>query len=115
MLGEIAYTLHIRPTFVDELDRAVEYIERKFKNPIAADNLINDVYAAIDERLFAPESYEPCYRPPDVTKPYYRIDVRNYSIYYVVIGSVMEVRWFRYSKSVQPLSEYPIYESGSAW
>lgn len=32
MLGEIAYTLDIRPTFIDELDRAVEYIERKFKN-----------------------------------------------------------------------------------
>lgn len=115
MLGEIAYTLDIRPTFVDELDRAVEYIERKFKNPIAADNLIADVYAAIDERLFAPKLYEPCYRPPDVTQPYYRIDVRNYSIYYVVIGSVMEVRWFRYSKSIQPLLENPTYESGSAW
>ena len=51
MLGEVAYTLDIRPTFIDELDRAVAYIERKFRNPIAADNLIADVYAAIDERL----------------------------------------------------------------
>ena len=48
MLGEVAYTLDIRPTFIDELDRAVAYIERKFRNPIAADNLIADVYAAID-------------------------------------------------------------------
>ena len=115
MLGEVAYTLDIRPTFIDELDRAVAYIERKFRNPLAADNLITDVYAAIDERLFAPESYEPCYRPPDVTQPYYRINVRNYSVYYIVIGTVMEVRWFRYSRSVQPLSENPSYKSGSAW
>ena len=28
MLGEVAYTLDIRPTFIDELDRAVAYIER---------------------------------------------------------------------------------------
>ena len=115
MLGEAAYTLDIRPTFIDELDRAVAYIERKFRNPIAADNLVADVYAAIEDRRFAPESYEPCYRPPDVTQPYYRINVRNYSIYYVVIGSTMEVRWFRYSRSVQPLSETPTYESDWSW
>ena len=28
--------------------------------------------------------------------------VRNFSIYYVVIGYVMEVRWFRYSRRMIP-------------
>ena len=102
MLGE-EYTLDIRPTFIDELDRTVEYIERTFKNYPAADKLVADVYAAIDERLTAPLAFEPCYRPPDVTQPYYRIYVRNFTVYYVVIGKVMEVRWFRYSRSEQPL------------
>ena len=74
-----------------------------------------DVYAAIDERLFAPKSYEPCYCPPDVAQPYYRINVRNYSVYYVVIGTIMEVRWFRSARSMQPLSENPSYKLGSAW
>ena len=32
MLGEENYTLDIRPTFVEELDAAVRYIERTFKN-----------------------------------------------------------------------------------
>lgn len=113
MLGEAAYTLDIRPTFVEELDRAVEYIERKFGNPIAADKLIDDVYAAIDERLYAAESFEPCYLPPDVAQPYYCISVRNYSIYYVVIDNVMEVRWFRYARSSQPLSANPSFSGGS--
>ena len=66
MLGEENYTLDIRQTFVDELDAAVRYIERTFKNYAAVDDLIAKAYAAIDERLFAPESFEPCYREPDV-------------------------------------------------
>ena len=59
MLGEENYTLDIRPTFIDELDAAVRYIERTFRNYQAADDLVAKVYAAIDERLFAPESFEP--------------------------------------------------------
>ena len=73
MLGEEIYTLDIRPTFIDELDAAVRYIERTFRNYQAADDLVAKAYAAIDERLFAPESFEPCYREPDVRQPYYRI------------------------------------------
>ena len=54
MLGETEFTLDIRPTFVDELDKAATYIVR---------------------------------------------------------GNVMEVRWFRYSRSIQPLAENPEYDS----
>jgi hypothetical protein len=104
MLGENNYTLDIRPTFIDELDATVRYIEQELRNPPAADRLIEQTYAAIDERLFAPESFEPCYRPPDVKQPYYRIPVGNFEVYYIVRNRIMEVRWFRYSKSVQPLS-----------
>ena len=62
MLGEGNYTLEIRPTFIDELDATVRYIEQELRNPKAADRLIERTYAAIDERLFAPASFEPCYR-----------------------------------------------------
>ena len=65
-LGENNYTLNIRPSLIDELDATVRYIERELRNPPAADKLIEQTYAAIDERLFAPESFEPCYRPSDV-------------------------------------------------
>ena len=81
MLGEENYTLDIRPTFIDELDAAVRYIERTFRNYQAADDLVAKAYAAIDERLFAPESFEPCYREPDVRQPYYRIPVGNFEIF----------------------------------
>ena len=50
MLGE-KYTLDIRPTFIDELDRAAVYIEQHLLNPVAADKLVSDVYEAIDQTL----------------------------------------------------------------
>ena len=37
MLGE-KYTLDIRPTFIDELDRAVTYIEQNLGNPLLRTN-----------------------------------------------------------------------------
>lgn len=103
MLGEQNYILDIRPSFIEELDETVGYIERKFKNYQAADDLVEKVYAAIDARLFAPESFQPCYKEPDVKQPYYRIGVGNFEIYYIVHDNVMEVRWFRYGKSIRPL------------
>ena len=57
MLGETEFMLDIRPTFVDELDKAAAYIERKFKDFLAADRLITDAYDAIDKRLIAPTSF----------------------------------------------------------
>ena len=50
MLGD-KYTLDIRPTFIDELDRAAVYIEQHLLNPVAADKLVSDVYEAIDQTL----------------------------------------------------------------
>jgi hypothetical protein len=78
MLGE-KYTLDIRPTFIDELDRAAAYIEQHLCNPIAADKLVADVYDAIDRTLDYPLATAPRYRPPDVLQPYYAILVGNYT------------------------------------
>ena len=61
MLGE-KYTLDIRPTFIDELDRAATYIEQNLGNPVAADKLVNDTYEAIDRALAHPLVTAPRYR-----------------------------------------------------
>lgn len=106
MPEEGSYTLDIRPTFVEELDAAVRYIEGTLRNPLAADRLVEKVFEAIDLRLFSPESFAPCYREPDVKQPYYSIPVGNFEIYYIVRGRTMEVRWFRYGKSVRPLMPF---------
>ena len=76
--------------------QVVSYITNVLKNSNAAEKLANDVETAILERLNNPMAFEPY---PSVKKrkyPYYRIYVRNYVVYYVVIEDVMEVRRFLY-------------------
>lgn len=90
------YTLRYLPLFEQDLVQTVNYITNVLKNPEAAEKLVNDVETAIQERLNNPLAFEPY---PSIKKrkyPYYRIYVRNYVVYYVVIGEVMEIRRFLY-------------------
>jgi plasmid stabilization system protein ParE len=73
------------------------YIADVLCNKEAANNLVNEVESAILERLNNPESFEPYHPLKERKYPYYRIYVKNYTIYYVVIPNgdnkkIMEVR-----------------------
>ena len=98
MLGD-AYTLEYLPLFDEELAEATRYITYELRNPDAAMKLVADVEKAIQDRLFAPESFEPVPSTKEHEHPYYRIPVGNYVVLYVVIGTVMEVRRFVYDPS----------------
>ena len=110
MLGD-AYTVKYLETFRRELDEAADYIAFELENVTAADKLLADVEAAIERAATAPTVTKPYGTDTATGDVYYRIGVRNFSIFYVVIGSVMEVRWFRYSPSQQPLVENPTHEA----
>ncbi len=93
-------TYHIQylPIFKEDLSGIVDYITQVLHNPRAAERLVNDVEVAIYHRLKAPLDM-PLY--PTNTKrphPYYRIQVRNYSIFYVVKDKTMEIRRIIYNK-----------------
>lgn len=96
------YKLRFLPLFEEDLNEIVDYITNRLKNPIAADALVDDVQKAIQERLFCAESFEPYSSVREHQYPYYRISVRNYTIFYVVIGDVMEVRRIIYSRRNLP-------------
>lgn len=85
------------PLFEQDLIQTVSYITNVLilKNTDAAEKLVNDVEDAIQERLEYPLAFEP-FPSKKRDYPYYRIYIRNYVIYYVVIGDVMEVRRFLY-------------------
>lgn len=93
------YELKILPLFEEDLDRIVDYITYRLQNPAAAERLVDDVEAAIMERLTCSESFEPYHSNRERQYPYYRIQVRNFTIFYVVIENVMEVRRILYSRS----------------
>ena len=89
------YKLRYLPLLEQDLIQTVSYITNVLKNTDAAEKLVNDVEGAIQERLEYPLAFEP-FPSKKRDYPYYRIYIRNYVIYYVVIGDVMEVRRFLY-------------------
>ena len=97
-MSEKRYKLSFLPLFEDDLNDIADYISVRLKNPIAADALVDDVQKAIRERLACAEAFEQYHSAKERLYPYYRIYVRNYTIFYVVIGDVMEVRRIIYSR-----------------
>lgn len=89
------YKLRYLPLFEQDLIQTVSCITNVLKNTDAAEKLVNDIEDAIQERLEDPLAFEP-FPSKKRDYPYYRIYIRNYVIYYVVIGDVMEVRRFLY-------------------
>ncbi len=92
------YELRYLPLFHHDLQEIVSYIAHHLHNPAAASALIDDVEAAIRARSTCAEAFEADGSRTVRPHPYYRIYVRNYTVYYVVIGDVMEVRRILYSR-----------------
>lgn len=97
-MNEKKYKLTFLPLFEEDLNEIVDYISIQLKNLIAAMNLIDNVQRAIRQRLSSAESFEPYHSVTPRQHPYYRIFVRNYIVFYVVINDVMEVRRILYSR-----------------
>lgn len=96
-MGETTYSLRYLPLFYDDLEERVMYIAKVLHNNTAVNNLIDAVEKAILDRLPNVESFEPYHSKRERLYPYYRIHVKNYTIYYVVIPmghneKIMEVR-----------------------
>jgi len=96
------YKLSYLPTFEQDVAEVKSYIADVLMNPKAALRLIEDTEKAINKRLRNPLGFKPYNTQRNRKHPYYRINVRNYAIFYVVIGNVMEVRRFVYSKRNLP-------------
>ena len=91
------YSLRVLPLFEEDLNGIIDYIMGTLRNPIAAESFIKAVEDAIYDRLKCPESFEPYHSLRERRYPYYQINVKNYTIFYVVIGDVMEIRRILYS------------------
>lgn len=87
-----SYQLRYLPMFETDLLSTVNYIINVLKNEDAAIRLVDDIESAILKRLENPLAFEPYHSMKKREYLYYRIYVRNYVVYYVVIGTVMEVR-----------------------
>lgn len=97
------YVLRYLPQFHEDLKQHVLYIAQKLMNPQAVNDLIDATEAAILERLPNAEAFERFNSRKERRYPYYRIYVKNYIVFYVVIPEngrlVMEIRRFLFGKS----------------
>jgi len=92
------YKLEYLPLFEQDMEEVKNYIAINLGNPTAALRLIEDTEKAIQKRLSNPLDFKPYHSFRDRKHQYYRINIRNYSVFYVVIDSTMEVRRFVYAK-----------------
>ena len=87
------YTLRYLPIAKEDLATAINYILNEFQNPIAAENTLDRIEKAILQRLEdGPESFAIWPSAKEREYPYRRINVGNYTVWYVVIDNVMEIR-----------------------
>ena len=91
------YSLRYLPIAENDLIEIVDYIQNTLKNPIAAENTLEKIESAILKRLESPESFAVWPSKKEHQYPYRRINVGNYSVWYVIIDDVMEVRRILYS------------------
>lgn len=93
------YEIRYLPTFISQLNNILYYITYELKNKIAADNFYNEVVKQIEIRSSnAPEAYEVFKTIKSEKIKYYKINVKNYTIFYVVKNNVMEIRRIYYSQ-----------------
>ncbi|HHX19371.1 MAG TPA: type II toxin-antitoxin system RelE/ParE family toxin [Clostridiaceae bacterium] len=92
------YKLRFLPLFEEDLNRIVDYISLQLENPMAAYSLVDDIHEAIKKRLPFAESFEIYPSKKKRSLHYHRIYVKNYIIFYVVDGDVMEVRRILYGR-----------------
>lgn len=92
------YKLRFLPIFKDDLLEITDYITDTLGNSTEAKKLVDDIEIAIDKRLENPLIFAP-YQSNKIRKDtYYRIKVRNFFIFYVLIDHTMEIRRLIYSK-----------------
>ena len=92
------YTIKYTETFTNQFNNILKYFIYKLKNNISAENFFNQVITEIEKRSLNPEGYEKYKSNRKRNCTYYRIYVKNYTIFYVVRDNTMEMRRILYSK-----------------
>lgn len=102
-MADTKYKLRYLPLFYEDLKQKVVHIAVNLGNEKAANDLLDAVEKAILERQPVAEAFEPYHSLKERRYPYYRIYVKNFVVWYVVIDDegddkIMEVRRFLYNK-----------------
>ena len=86
------YTIKYTDTFIKQFNNVLKYFIYKLQNKIAAENFYNEVIKEIEKRSEYPESFEKYNSIRKRKNTYYRIYVKNYTIFYTIKDNTMQVR-----------------------
>lgn len=92
------YTIRYTATFIKQFNNISKYIIYKLQNRIAAESFYYEVINEIEKRSENPEIFEKYKSRRKRKNTYYKINVRNYTIFYVVQNNTMEIRRILYSR-----------------
>lgn len=92
------FIIRYLPSFDEEFEEIIIYIAYKLKNKNAAEKLIENVNQAIINRSKNPKNFE-AYKSKRKRKyTWYRIYIKNFTIFYTVTNNMMEVAHILYNK-----------------
>ena len=86
------YAIKYTDTFIKQFNDISKYFIYKLQNKIAAENFYDEVIKEIEKRSECPESFEKYNSTRKTKNTYYRIYVKNYTVFYTVKDNVMEIR-----------------------
>ena len=86
------YKIKYTDTFVKQFNNILRYFIYKLQNKIAAENFYDEVIKEIERRSEYPDIFEKYNSRRKRKNIYYRIYVKNYTIFYTVKDNAMEVR-----------------------
>ena len=92
------YTIKYSATFINQFNNILKYLVQNLKNKIAAENFYSKVIKVIERRSENPESFEEYISNRKRKNKYYRIYVKNYTVFYTVKNNTMEIRRILYSR-----------------
>ncbi len=92
------YKIKVLPLFYKDLDKITNYIAYNLKNKIAAEFLLDTVKLRLKERANSFEQYEKYTSSRKRKRTYYRIYIKNYTVFYTIKHDTIEFRRILYSK-----------------
>lgn len=92
------YKIIYLPLFYKDLNGIIEYITNVLNNRVAANNLLDTIEEEIQKRANGIAKYEKYKSNFKRTATYYRIYIKNYTIFYTIEKDCMEIRRIIYSK-----------------
>ena len=92
------YEIKYFPTFINQFNEILYYIVHNLENNDAADKLYKEVVKQIEKRSKFPTAFEIFKNTKDKNINWYKLRVKNFTIFYMVRNNSMEIKRIYYSK-----------------